>query len=110
MKSAVDLLIVIPLLLGYICIRAYTGILLSRIGKKKGPLRFSSMALAPQDLHKHGLIRITVGGPDKEKARFLQQAGKCILYLLIIFVIGTLLLEGRQHAKDNQLSVIGRRR
>jgi uncharacterized membrane protein YbjE (DUF340 family) len=110
MKSATDLFIVIPLLLGYIYIRAYAGILLSRIGKKKGPLRFSSMSFAAEDLHKHGLIRISLGGPEREKVRFLQQAGKAILYLLIIFVIGSLLFEGRPQAKDNQLSVADCRR
>lgn len=110
MKSVADLFIVIFLLLGYICIRVYAGILLSRIGKKKGRLRFSSMALAAEDIHKHGLIRISMGGPDKEKVRFLKQAGKCILYLLIIFMIGSLLFEGRPQTKDNQLSAIDNRR
>jgi hypothetical protein len=110
MKSVADLFIIITLLLGYICTRTYAGILLSRLGKKKGPLRFSSVALTAQDIYKNGLIRISRGGPDNEKVRFLQQAGKCILYLLIIFVIGSLLFEGRRQAKDNQLSAIDHRR
>ena len=110
MKSATDLFIVIPLLLGYICTRTYVSILLSRMGNKKGPLRFSSMAFAAEDLHKHGFVRITMASQDKEKVRFLQQAGKCMLYMLIIFVIGSLLFEGRPQAKDNQLSVVDCRR
>jgi hypothetical protein len=110
MKSATDLLIVIPLLLGYICTCAYVSILRSRIGNKKGPLRFSSMAFAAEDLYKHGFVRITLASQDKEKVRFLQQAGKFMLYLLIIFVIGSLIFEGRPRAKDNQLSAIDCRR
>jgi hypothetical protein len=110
MKSAADLLVVVPLLLSYIGIRAYSGILLSRIAKKHGRLRFSSMALAAQDIHNHGLIRISVRCHDKEKVHFLQQAGKWIFCLLIAFVIGSLLLEERSQAKNNQLSAIAQQR
>jgi len=109
MKSAADLVIVIPLLLIYIGTRVYAGILLSRIKRKKGRLRFSSVALAAQDIHQHGLIRITVRGHDKEKVRFLLQAGKCILCLLITFVIGTLLFERRSQA-DSKQQVIARQK
>ena len=107
MKSTADLLIVIPLSVAYIATRVYAGILLSRIKKNKGRLRFSSMALVAQDVQQHQLIRISVRCHEKEKVRFLQQAGKCILCLLITFVIGTLLFEGRSQA-DGKLQVIAR--
>jgi hypothetical protein len=110
MKSTIDLLIVVPLLLGYIGARVYAGILLSRIKKKKGRLRFSSVALPAQDIHQHELIRISMRCHDKEKVRFLQHAGKCILCLLISFVISSLLFEGRSQAKDSKLPVIAQRR
>lgn len=110
MKSTIDLLIVIPLLLGYIGARVYAGILLSRIEKKRGRMRFSSMALEAQNIHQHELIRISVRCHDKEKVHFLQQAGKYILCLLITFVIGSLLFEGQFQEKDSKLPAIARRK
>jgi hypothetical protein len=109
MKSIADLFIVVHLLLGYAGTRAYAGILLSRIERKKGRLRFSSVALPAQAVHKHGLIRISAGYHDKEKVHFLQQAGKCMLCLLIAFVISSLLFERTPRTKDNQLSAITHR-
>ena len=109
MKSTADLIIVLPLLLGYVCTRAYTAILLSRIEKKKGRLRFSSIALPAQDIHQHELIKISVRYHDKEKVNFLQHAAKCMLCLLIAFVISSLLFEGRSMVKDSKLQAIARR-
>jgi len=106
MKSIADLYIVIPLLLGYLGTRAYASILLSRVERKKGRLRFSSVALPAQDIHKHGLVQISVRYHDKEKVHFLQHAGKCMLCLLIAFVISSLLFERQPRAKENQLSAI----
>ena len=110
MKSTIDLLVVASLSLGYIGTRAYSGILLSRIARRKGRLRFSSMALVAQDVHQHGLIRISMRCHDKEKVHFLQQAGKCMLCLLIAFVIGSLLFAGRFQEKDSNLPAIVRRK
>jgi len=108
-KTTVDLLIVTPLVLGYIGVRAYAAFLLSRIKNGKVRSRFSSVALPVQDIHQYETFRISARCHDKEKVRFLQHAGKCILCLLISFVISSLLFEGRSLTKDSKLPAIARR-
>jgi len=110
MKTTIDLLVVAPLLLGYLGARAYSAILVSRIKKKTGRLRFSSMAMAAQDIHQHDLIKISLKFHEKEKVRFFQHAGKCILCLLLAFVISSLLFEGQFQEKDSKLPATARRR
>jgi len=95
MKTTLDLVISILLLMTYSISCLYARALLQRAASRNGQPHYATAVISLGKLRKLGLTHFSRFDPDKEKARALLRLGRFSLYILIIFVISSLLFESK---------------